>query len=183
MEDFEKITRQITDIKCSVLRDYIKDLENDLAKGREQLKRAEELEEGTDGKPQDLSDAVIMGVNDYLYRFPIGYLESELTRAKYELSMAMADLQIIDEPESAYDIEKIKSIPIKDFISRFTILRNKNQAICPIHREKTPSLQIYESTNSWYCFGHNSGGSIIDFMMQLNNYSLNEALKDLSKLV
>lgn len=178
----EDILKQVIDTKCSVLRDYLNDLEEDLKKRNEQFAQAQLLESPGD-EIKDLADAVIKGVNDHLYRTPIGYLESEITKTKYEYSVALAELMAIDEPESAYDIERIKNIPIKDFISRFTTIKRNNQAICPIHREKTPSLYIYERTNSWFCFGHGSGGSVIDFMMQLNNYTLKEALNDLSKLI
>lgn len=36
---------------------------------------------------------------------------------------------------------------------------------CPLHREKTPSLKIYDK--SFYCFGCASGGSVIDFVMKV----------------
>ena len=183
MEETNELLKKVLDIKASVLRDYVRDLEQDLAKRKSSLALAEQLEDGKDGQPVDTADAVVMGMNDYMYRSPIGYLEAELTKTKYDLSICLAELNLSALPESKYDIEKIKQIPIKDFISRFTVIRNHSQAICPIHREKTPSLQIYEKTNSWFCFGHGSGGSVIDFMMELNKYSLNEALEDLNKLV
>ena len=184
MEDILNDTlKQVIDTKCSVLRDYLNDLETDLKKRQAQFDQVKILEDQSQDAPVDLADAVVKGVHDYLYRWPIGYLESEITKTKYEYSLSLAELMGHDEPESSYDIERIKNIPIKDFISRFTTIKRNNQAICPIHREKTPSLYIYERTNSWFCFGHSSGGSVIDFMMQLNNYTLKEALEDLNKLV
>lgn len=176
------LLQRVLDTKCSVLRDYILDLENDLKSGEKALARAERLEQG-DGDPVDTADAVIKGVNDYLYRLPLEYIRSELVKAKYEFQIAAAELLGINEPKSKYDIEKIKAIPIKDFISRFTIIKNNNQAICPIHREKTPSLHIYEQTNSWYCFGCHTGGSVIDFIMKLEDLDLNRALDYLNKLI
>ena len=181
MEEIKTLLEKVLDIRASVLRDYILDLEEDLAKRKGLLAVAEDLESKCE--PYTTEWAVIGGGNDAFYRFPIGYLEAELTKTKYDLSICMAELNLTERPQSKYDIEKIKQIPIKDFISRFTVIKNHSQAICPIHREKTPSLQIYEETNSWFCFGHGSGGSIIDFMMELNKYSLNEALDDLNKLV
>lgn len=32
---------------------------------------------------------------------------------------------------------------------------------CPFHAEDTPSLKIYDASNSWYCFGCNQGGDVI----------------------
>jgi hypothetical protein len=40
-----------------------------------------------------------------------------------------------------------------------------NKALCPLHKEKTPSFTIYPSNNSWHCFGCGAGGSVIDFIM------------------
>lgn len=35
--------------------------------------------------------------------------------------------------------------------------RNK-KCLCPFHLEKTPSLVVYEDTQSFYCFGCGTGG-------------------------
>ncbi len=53
-------------------------------------------------------------------------------------------------------------------------------ACCPFHKEKTPSFNVNEKKNLWYCFGCGEGGSVIDFVMKLNNYSFIEAIKYLS---
>lgn len=31
---------------------------------------------------------------------------------------------------------------------------------CPFHNERTPSLKIYDESNSWYCFGCHRGGDV-----------------------
>lgn len=39
---------------------------------------------------------------------------------------------------------------------------------CPFHMEKTPSLKLYDQPGKgFYCYGCNTGGSVIDFVMQL----------------
>ena len=39
---------------------------------------------------------------------------------------------------------------------------------CPLHREKTPSLKIYEEPGrGFHCYGCGKGGSVIDFTMEL----------------
>lgn len=39
---------------------------------------------------------------------------------------------------------------------------------CPFHTEKTPSLKLYDTPGrGFYCFGCGTGGSVIDFAMQL----------------
>ena len=42
-------------------------------------------------------------------------------------------------------------------------------AVCPFHREKTPSFAIYERSNSFYCFGCGAAGSVIDFAAKYHN--------------
>lgn len=62
-----------------------------------------------------------------------------------------------------------KAISIKDIINYYNISIKRNIILCPFHSEKTPSLVIYENTNSWYCWGCKSGGTIIDFVMKKEN--------------
>jgi len=58
-------------------------------------------------------------------------------------------------------------------------INSHNKAICPLHNEKTPSLKLYPTTNSFYCFGCGKGGSTIDFVVAY--YSL-EPLEAVRKL-
>ena len=53
---------------------------------------------------------------------------------------------------------------------------------CPFHDDSKPSLTLYEHTNSYYCFGCHTGGSIIDFVMRYRNLNFLESLKYLSLL-
>jgi DNA primase len=41
---------------------------------------------------------------------------------------------------------------------------NRYKCCCPIHNESKPSLVIYPNTNSWFCFGCNQGGDLIEFV-------------------
>ena len=52
----------------------------------------------------------------------------------------------------------------------------------PLRTEKTSSLQIYDNTNSWFDFGSDKGGSVIDFMVEINNCDIPEAINDLCAL-
>ena len=60
--------------------------------------------------------------------------------------------------------------------------RNK-KCLCPFHLEKTPSLVVYEDTQSFYCFGCGTGGDVITFIMKIENLEDVEAVKFLAARV
>lgn len=48
---------------------------------------------------------------------------------------------------------------------------------CPFHPDRTPSLKIYDQPGrGYYCYGCQSGGSVIDFVMRLNDLSYAQAV-------
>ncbi len=46
---------------------------------------------------------------------------------------------------------------------------------CPFHHEKTPSLMFFPN-GSWHCFGCHLGGSVFDFVMQMEACSFSDAV-------
>ncbi|MCP4482920.1 MAG: hypothetical protein GY817_09375, partial [bacterium] len=80
-------------------------------------------------------------------------------------------------------IQEIKeSLSIKEVLSHYGLKPNKNKMLnCPFHEDKTPSMQIYEESNTVYCFSSNCklhGKSIdqIDFIMHKENRSKYESI-------
>ncbi len=55
------------------------------------------------------------------------------------------------------------------------------KACCPFHNEKTPSFYISPSRNVWHCFGCSKGGSVFDFVMEIEKMDFSEALTSLAK--
>ncbi|WP_299047662.1 toprim domain-containing protein [uncultured Polaribacter sp.] len=53
--------------------------------------------------------------------------------------------------------------------------------LSPFRNEKTPSFRVNLMKNIWFDFGEGSGGSVIDFIIKLNNCSAKYALEILSK--
>lgn len=70
-------------------------------------------------------------------------------------------------------IEQAKQVPITNYIE----VNRGGFAKCPFHNEKTGSFKYYKESNSFFCFGCNEGGDVIDFIKKLRNCDLKEALK------
>lgn len=82
---------------------------------------------------------------------------------------------------------------IKDQLSILTVLEHyglrpggkhpggKSMICCPFHDDKTPSMQVYEKTNTVYCFSancktHGKSIDVIDFIMHKENITKHQAL-------
>lgn len=65
--------------------------------------------------------------------------------------------------------DQIKSIlTAREVAEHYGFTPNRSGYIpCPFHNEKTASLKLYPGHRGWRCFGCNTGGSVIDFVMEL----------------
>lgn len=80
------------------------------------------------------------------------------------------------------DIERAKQVPIETFFSGH-LRKHGRLAVgkCPLHNEKTGSFTIYLDQNSWWCYGCQEGGSVVDFVMKQNGVDFLTATKQLLK--
>jgi DNA primase len=65
-------------------------------------------------------------------------------------------------------------------ISDYVTLKKKGtnwMACCPFHQEKTPSFSVNPSKNIFYCFGCGKGGSVFNFVMELEGLSFPESIR------
>ena len=76
-------------------------------------------------------------------------------------------------------VDEIKqTYSMKDIISRYGISTDrKGFCCCPLHKEKTPSMQIKQ--RSFTCYGCGEHGDIFDFVMKMDNLSWKDAFLSL----
>ncbi len=55
--------------------------------------------------------------------------------------------------------------------------------LCPFHSEKTPSFSVSPSRQIYHCFGCGKGGSVINFIMEIESLSFLEAVDFLARRV
>ena len=82
-------------------------------------------------------------------------------------------------------IERIKdSNNIVDVIGEYVTLKRKGTThfgLCPFHREKTPSFAVSETKQVYHCFGCHNGGTVIQFLQNIENISFREAIEILAE--
>ncbi len=82
----------------------------------------------------------------------------------------------LDELRLRADIVQIVSsyVPLKKSGHRYT-------GLCPFHNEKTPSFSVDAQKQLYYCFGCKAGGSVIQFVMEIEHMSFQEAVAFLAE--
>lgn len=78
-----------------------------------------------------------------------------------------------------------EKLDIVDFLKDYLTLipSGKNfKAVCPFHKEKTPSFMVSPDRQTWHCFGAcNTGGDVFSFLMRYEDIEFFEALKILAE--
>lgn len=54
-------------------------------------------------------------------------------------------------------------------------------ALCPFHKEKTPSFHVSPAPQAYYCFGCHKGGDVFNFVQEYENISFFEAARRLAE--
>lgn len=79
--------------------------------------------------------------------------------------------------------ELIAKNDIVSVISSYVELRPKGRRLwgrCPLHGEKTPSFSVSPDKQLFYCFGCHAGGTVIQFIMDMEKLSFPEAVRFLA---
>ena len=78
----------------------------------------------------------------------------------------------IDDLKRQADIVRV----VQDYVQ----LKKKGanwMACCPFHKEKTPSFSVSPTKEIFYCFGCHKGGSVFNFVMEMERVSFPDAIK------
>lgn len=74
---------------------------------------------------------------------------------------------------------------IAEVVSGYVRLTKKSGAnlfgLCPFHNEKTPSFSVSPDKQIYHCFGCGKGGSVINFIMEIENLSFPDAVAFLAR--
>ena len=80
--------------------------------------------------------------------------------------------------------ELLEKNDVVNVISSYVDLKPKGKrlwGLCPLHGEKTPSFSVSPEKQMFYCFSCKKGGSVINFIMEVENLSFPEAVQFLAK--
>ena len=83
---------------------------------------------------------------------------------------------LIDEVRDRADIVQV--------ISEYLTLRPSGQnfkALCPFHKEKTPSFMVNPSRQMFRCFGCGEGGNVFTFLMKIDGLTFGEVVRSLAR--
>lgn len=86
-------------------------------------------------------------------------------------------------PEEVIEEIRVQN-DILEVISEYVTLKKKGNSyfgLCPFHNEKTASFSVSQEKQMFYCFGCGTGGNVINFIMERENYDFIETIKLLAE--
>jgi len=85
--------------------------------------------------------------------------------------------RFLDELIARNDIVDV----VSDYVQLTKRSGNNQFGLCPFHSEKTPSFSVSSDKQIYHCFGCGKGGSVINFIMEMENLSFPDAVRFLAK--
>jgi len=79
----------------------------------------------------------------------------------------------------------VEKVDLREYLQRDGVsLKSSPQgavALCPFHKEKTPSFHIFSDTQSFYCFGCHKSGNILTYVTEKNGLDFKSAVSLLAE--
>ena len=84
------------------------------------------------------------------------------------------------------DVQYIRDrAPIDEVVGDYVQLKNagggQKKGLCPFHDEKSPSFHVTPSKGYFHCFGCQTGGDVIAFLMKIDHLSFTETIERLAE--
>ena len=156
MEAFRRIEEDYYSTEYLQVRKQVQDMRADVSeRERREIRRSYLLERIQDLKQQYLKE-------------PTEKLRKELNHLLFETKIFTGQIEGI----SAEDVARARTFPISRLIQHRNMM-----ALCPFHKDKTPSLNI--KNNYYYCHGCNATGDVIDFVIKKDGISFRQAIMKL----
>ena len=77
--------------------------------------------------------------------------------------------------------------PIDDVVGEYVQLKGagggQKKGLCPFHDEKTPSFHVTPSRGYFHCFGCQTGGDVIAFVMKMDHLTFTETIERLAERI
>ena len=78
-------------------------------------------------------------------------------------------------------LEELRSrVSLEEVVSEYVPLKQKGRRFwgcCPFHNEKTPSFSVDSEAQMYYCFGCHKGGTVINFVMDMERMDFMDAVR------
>ena len=82
-------------------------------------------------------------------------------------------------------LDELRSrISLEEVVSEYVPLKQKGRrywGCCPFHNEKTPSFSVDTEAQMYYCFGCHKGGTVINFVMDMERMEFMDAVRLLAE--
>ncbi|MDR2193319.1 MAG: DNA primase [Treponema sp.] len=78
-------------------------------------------------------------------------------------------------------IAKIDAVAVVGDYVRLENRSGRFMGLCPFHTEKTPSFSVNPDLKLYYCFGCGKGGTVLNFIMEMDKLTFPEAVETLAK--
>ena len=104
-------------------------------------------------------------IQDQIHEKKLRYLETQDPKLEKELKRLLFEAKLFTNDVKGTDIERV--VRARNFPLEKLIKHVRYMAVCPFHKDHSPSLNI--KNNFYFCHGCGATGDVIDFFMWREN--------------